>query len=183
MKTCKRCVVSKPFSSFRVQVRNQDGTTKYYWSYCRECDPVVKREQYVKHRAKRLARCKQYREKNWAVRYAKHKVYYRRYMDERPGLQAHYVREWRKRNPERAMHQVLRRTKERPIPKWANRFFMREIYALARLRSKVTGMQWHVDHIIPLFGENVCGLHVEHNLRVVPATVNLRKNKYLEEGA
>lgn len=54
-----------------------------------------------------------------------------------------------------------------------------EIYSLAALRSKTTGIEWHVDHIIPLRGKNVSGLHVPINLRVIPAIANLKKgNKY-----
>ena len=34
---------------------------------------------------------------------------------------------------------------------------------------------FHVDHIIPLKGKNVCGLHISNNLRVVPASINLHK--------
>jgi hypothetical protein len=60
-------------------------------------------------------------------------------------------------------------------PKWANWFFISEIYDLARRRTKMLGTPWEVDHIIPLKGKNVCGLHVETNLRVVPKEVNRAK--------
>lgn len=65
------------------------------------------------------------------------------------------------------------------MPSWANQFYIKEIYSLARHRSEVLGYEWHVDHIIPLKGKTVCGLHVETNLQVIPAIDNMRKhNKY-----
>lgn len=60
-------------------------------------------------------------------------------------------------------------------PKWANMFIIEEAYALADLRTEVMGGIWSVDHIIPLRGKNVSGLHVHNNLRVIPRSVNLRK--------
>lgn len=65
--------------------------------------------------------------------------------------------------------------KTRATPKWANDFFIKEIYHLAALRTKLMGYPWHVDHIVPLRSPTVCGLHVENNLRVIPATDNYKK--------
>ena len=50
-----------------------------------------------------------------------------------------------------------------------------EAHDLRKLRNKTTGIVWHVDHILPLKGKNICGLHIWSNLQVIPAKVNLSK--------
>lgn len=67
-------------------------------------------------------------------------------------------------------------------PKWLTTEEFNKIKALydqATLKSKETGELWHVDHIIPLRGVAVSGLHVFNNLRVIPAKENMQKgNRY-----
>jgi hypothetical protein len=58
------------------------------------------------------------------------------------------------------------------IPKWADLAAIDEFY-----RNRPQG--YHVDHIIPLRGENVCGLHVLENLQYLPAAENLAKGNRL----
>lgn len=53
-----------------------------------------------------------------------------------------------------------------------------EAHDLRKRRNQLTGIEWHVDHIIPLKGENVCGLHIWNNLAVIPKVENLRKGNY-----
>jgi hypothetical protein len=88
---------------------------------------------------------------------------------------------WKKANPGLNCAYTAKRNaaKLKATPKWANHFFIEEAYQLAALRTKITGFQWHVDHIVPLQSKLVCGLHVEHNLRVIPAMENQKKfNKW-----
>lgn len=67
-------------------------------------------------------------------------------------------------------------------PKWLTDndiWIMQEAYELANLRKKTFGFDWHVDHIIPLRGKLVSGLHTPYNLQVIPAKENLSKfNSY-----
>jgi len=64
-------------------------------------------------------------------------------------------------------------------PSWLTEIDFERIgneYKLAALLTKVTGSSWHVDHIVPLQGKIVSGLHVPSNLRVLPAKENISKS-------
>lgn len=58
-------------------------------------------------------------------------------------------------------------------------FAVKEACDLAARRERALGGKWHVDHMVPLFARNVCGLHVAANLAVIPASVNVRKQNKL----
>ena len=66
--------------------------------------------------------------------------------------------------------------KMQAVPAWSERFIVAEIYDLAVRRTLGTGIEWHVDHVVPLRSRLVCGLHCESNLRVIPGIENMRKN-------
>lgn len=55
-----------------------------------------------------------------------------------------------------------------------------EAASLANDRSLQTGIDWHVDHMIPLQAKKVSGLHVWNNLQVIPAFMNLKKNNKMQ---
>jgi 5-methylcytosine-specific restriction endonuclease McrA len=50
-----------------------------------------------------------------------------------------------------------------------------ECHDLRKRRNFATGFEWHVDHVIPLKGTKVSGLHIWSNLQVIPKTMNLQK--------
>jgi excisionase family DNA binding protein len=66
------------------------------------------------------------------------------------------------------------------MPPWANGAAIRAIYAEAKRLTAETGIEYHVDHVIPLVGERVSGLHVETNLQVLPKRDNLLKRNRFE---
>lgn len=84
---------------------------------------------------------------------------------------AEYMRRYRATHPEvHRRNTSLRRAKvSHATPPWADRQAIKAIYIAAREQ----GLQ--VDHKVPLRGKNVCGLHVEGNLQLLPAVANRTK--------
>jgi 5-methylcytosine-specific restriction endonuclease McrA len=94
--------------------------------------------------------------------------------------------EYKDRNVDivRADTSVRKRRHREATPTWLTkdeRLKMRELYVQARKLTSITGERYVVDHIIPLRGEEVCGLHVPWNLKVITQEENLRKsNKMID---
>lgn len=76
-------------------------------------------------------------------------------------------------------HNANRRAaKNKATPDWLtteDRKNILAVYEMSRRLSECVGVEHHVDHIIPLQGKTVCGLHVPWNLAAIPATINRRK--------
>ena len=157
---CKRCKKDRD-ALYRA------GNTEKLRAYDRGRDLEPARRETQKHRLK--------------MRYGEHKVEHlatcKRYAQEHPELVRAIKRAYAKRNPAKIMANVRERQvrKFNAVPKWANKFFIEEIYDLARRRTEVMGFEWHVDHIVPLRHPLVQGLHCEQNLQVIPAVRNYTK--------
>lgn len=92
-----------------------------------------------------------------------------------------YRNEWDKANADvRRIHVNVRRRRHRQAtPTWLNsaeKAQIREMYKLAAKLTQTAGEPYEVDHIVPLAGDNVCGLHVPWNLQVIPMPLNRRKS-------
>lgn len=171
-----------------------------------------KRAWYAKNKDKVLASKKAYRERNKEkirehdrVYYALNKEKWDAYAERARQKKVHLLptrlawrdanrekvyksnRAWMRRNMDAVRSYAANRRARicMATPKWITEddlFFFREAHHLALLREKATGIKWHVDHVIPLAGKNVCGLHVPNNIQVIPAIQNVKKHNYFEVG-
>jgi 5-methylcytosine-specific restriction endonuclease McrA len=101
-------------------------------------------------------------------------------VEEKRRLQAEY--KGRNVDVVRADTSVRKRRHREATPKWltpAERLQMRDLYVQARKMTELTRERYVVDHIVPLRGEEVCGLHVPWNLRVITQEENLKKSNKL----
>ena len=127
---------------------------------CKGCRNISKRARYSFVKEKENEKSRVWRSKN------KSKV-------------AQFNAIWKKENYTRylELHRYhaskYRATKLRRTPNWSNPRLVKEIYY-----NCPSG--FHVDHIVPLQGTNVSGLHVENNLQYLPAKINMRKKNNWE---
>lgn len=82
----------------------------------------------------------------------------------------------KRRPPKPHNGEPRRRLVRARIPPWAEVTQIRMMYAVAAQRTRVTGQQWSVDHVVPVEHPLVCGLHCASNLQVVPLEDNVRKS-------
>ena len=161
MKFCSSCKTTKEAVDFNKRVRSKDGLQ----THCRNCMKKYQKKYNTNNKEVNRLRVKKWREEN-------------------PERNKQTAREWQHKNKHKfaAKTQKRRAAKLNATPPWLNedhKFMLEEIYELRDLRSQATGVVHHVDHIVPLRGTAVCGLHVPWNLQVIPATDNIRKGNTL----
>jgi hypothetical protein len=109
----------------------------------------------------------------------------KKYAEANPEKRTQARKKWITNNPgkDTAAKALNAQLRKKRIPTWLSgdeKWMIEQAYELAALRTKLFGFQWHVDHIIPLNGKRVSGLHTPYNLQVIPAIDNLRKSNRME---
>lgn len=155
MKCCSRCGETKSLNLFPKKKENKDG----HHSHCKQCRAI-----YDKSRYSSKDRSEAYYEDHEASKEARRDYYNRKKQD-------YYVRKAKRRA------ELLNRT-----PSWLTEqhwLHIKCIYSVCDMLNKEGTGPYEVDHIVPLQGKTVSGLHVPWNLRVVSRTENRSKgNKY-----
>jgi len=148
----------------------------------REKRNAISRANYAKQAAERRAYARAYATANKLKRKEAHRRWREKNLE--------YVKkkhlEWRTANPERVRALTMKRhaQKLRATPKWLteqDHESIVAIYAKAVELTRITGITHHVDHVVPLQGKKVSGLHVPSNLRVLTQRENCSKRNTFEE--
>ena len=160
-KKCSSCGEVKVPSCYGKNKSKPDGLH----DYCKPCKSSSAKSLYERDSDRILASNKVWRDNNKDKIYDYTQCYYK-------ANKSDFIARSAKR----------RAYKLKATPAWLTKEQAHEIqnfYWLAQDLRAVTGEEYHVDHIVPLNGKNICGLHVPWNLQVLPADINLSKgNRY-----
>jgi hypothetical protein len=180
IQTCRKCFVEKPVEDY--QFHRVSG--KYYQT-CRRCRQLQSYEWNKSNRDKKNESDKKWRKAN------PEKLWAKRNPEENKIKMLKACIEWTKRNPNYQHEHYLknktsyvaararrRAAQTNATPSWLtaiDKAQIQEMYDVLVARETQIGVKHHVDHIIPIMGKNVSGMHVPWNLQVITATENLSK--------
>lgn len=169
------CVNPIKHSSEFVSDKNSvDG----YTSHCKICRQIYGRKYYNRKRDNIL---QYWKERNSDPNIHENKLkynqeYYNNHREER----LEYMSRYQKDNPDivRFIRSNRRATELNATPNWVNKGEIKKFYNLAVKLTLETGIKHVVDHIVPLQGKNVSGLHVPWNLQILTESENcIKSNK------
>jgi hypothetical protein len=165
LKRCGLCKCWKPFVEFHKRAASNDGLTYR----CISCVNEVSRQWKLANPGAFqawYAENKEWRAAYWLEWYENNKEH-----------RAASYKAWAKANSGIVNALVAKRNaakKHATVP-WADLAAIERFYVEADRLTRATGIKHEVDHIYPIQGRNVCGLHVETNLQILTKTANIRK--------
>ena len=167
------CVLKKPTGGqCRECCRKQSAEWR---TNNKEASKVIYAKSYQENKEKILEKQRELQPKN--------NEYSQKYRDNNKQKRAEITKRWRDKNKVLTcfLANARRARKLQATPKWAEaeREQIEAIYREAARLQEETGIVYHVDHIIPLQSELVCGLHCLANLQILTQTENNKKsNKF-----
>lgn len=169
MKTCTKCGECKPFDQFNKHSSTRDG----YRPTCKPCKATELRDWRAANPAETSKKARDYYAANMR------EWFQQRYLQNKSAMNQKQ-RDWREANLDKHSAKEARRRAAKlcATPPWADHERINAVYAeAAALRA--LGLDVHVDHIVPLQGATVTGLHVHTNLQILLASDNLSKGNRL----
>ena len=165
LKLCATCKQEKPFAEFHARKASSDGLC----FKCITCANAASDEWRKKHpnaNAEWSQKNKEYNSER-----------FKKWREENKEYSAERLAKWAKDNPHKVNALIAKRhaAKLQATPSWASKEAIECVYAEAARLTKETGERHEVDHIVPLQGEIVTGLHWEGNLQILPKHENIRK--------
>ena len=176
MKQCSKCKETKPYEDFSKDKNRKDG----HYARCKLCTSAYKKTYYSKNKEEVKSKVKEYYLNNRDLCKERMQTYYE---NNKSYFQEYKAKYYEKNKAHYVAYSTFRKSRvKKATPDWLSdddRLRIAHMYKLRELKSFVEGEEYHVDHIVPLRGENVCGLHVPWNLQLLPAKENLSKgNKF-----
>lgn len=181
MKICIKCNENKSKLLFCKNKRSADG----YHSYCKECNKAKVKAWREANPEKNKASVVARNIANPEKAKAQSKHYNKIWRETNREASRNNSKAWREANPEKCNNYCAKRRalKKNATPSWADaefeKFVIQEIYSLARLRTKLTGVAHEVDHIVPLNSNIVQGFHCIANLQILEEQENRSKSNIL----
>jgi len=186
-KQCTKCKEIKGLIEFPKRADSKDGLR----TICKPCTAKGKSIYYITHKEERNAYLLENKEKRDAYNidyYSKNKEkvsevnadYYKNHREERVEYKKAYVKLFP--GKVNALNMKRHATKLRATPSWLTEYQLKQIEAIyveAAKLTRDTGIRHEVDHIIPLQGKTVTGLHVPWNLQILTKIENISKGNKL----
>lgn len=188
-KVCKDCGKSKPIEDFPKNPSMLDG----HLNNCRTCEnarieayrvihPRPRKPKIIKQTMTPAQIRRRHYDKNKKTLLAKRKAFRLKNIEREKARERKYLQN--NRTVVRAKNGRRRAAETRAVPPWLNaiqKAQIQEFYEIAAARTVQTGVKHHVDHIVPLRGDGICGLHVAWNLQVLTEFENCSKHNKLIE--
>ena len=170
MKTCSKCKEEKPLDAFSKDRTRADGLNYR----CKTCKSAEASLRYKEDPEKVCSQTTKWQKQNKEKVSAARKLWRTRNQEKAKKHSSDYYQ--RNVYERRARAAKQRANKSKRKASWANDQLIAAYYKEAKRLEELTGIKFHVDHIIPLQGELVSGLHVENNLQLLPAHENIGKS-------
>jgi len=171
-RTCGKCNQTKALTEFKKSKSCSLGRS----FTCLDCTKAYN----ITYRNKNRERLLQADRKRYAKNAEEMKAKAAEHKDRNKEYYLTYNRKYYRLNKQKFLLSNVKRRRgiEKATPDWLSQAQKDQIenkYWLAKDLTAVSGEVYHVDHIVPIQGKNVCGLHVPWNLQVLPADLNLQK--------